>query len=389
MSKHNNLDVLIAGAGPAGLSAACAAAKAGLRVAIFERSKEIGYPVHTSGGSWIEELRQLGVPERYMHPIRTGKFLATAAMATFSYQKPVSCILDVRGFYQFLASQAAKFGAEIFPAAAVERAILRDNQPVGLVVRQRGDFFAPLLIDATGMAGVLAQQMKLREPVSRYGLGAEYDFYLPEWSADTIALLFGSLAGPSGYGWVFPHGEKRVRIGIGVLHPDTSADPRFLLDQLIARGEIDGCRLNSHAAIEFHVGTIPAMPPLSRTFTAGLLVVGDAGGLISTLLGEGIRFALDIGRLAGEVAVEAHQAGRFDAAFLGRFEARWRSRYGRLFALGWEINQRIAKYNDQAWNEKIALLSQLSPEVVTKLLKGELSVSLLLSLVWQKIRKKA
>jgi flavin-dependent dehydrogenase len=81
--KPNFYDVLIAGAGPAGLSAAGAAARAGLRVAIFERSKEIGYPVHTSGGSWIAELRRLGVPDRFMHPIRTGKFLAPSATATF------------------------------------------------------------------------------------------------------------------------------------------------------------------------------------------------------------------------------------------------------------------------------------------------------------------
>src|SRR5574341_1940447 len=106
MPKPNFYDVLIAGAGPAGLSAAGAAARAGLRVAMFERSKEIGYPVHTSGGSWIAELRRLGVPDRFMHPIRTGKFLAPSATATFSYDEPVSCILDIRGLYQYLAAKA-------------------------------------------------------------------------------------------------------------------------------------------------------------------------------------------------------------------------------------------------------------------------------------------
>jgi digeranylgeranylglycerophospholipid reductase len=167
MPKANVYDVLIAGAGPAGLSAAVAAARAGLRVAVFERSKEIGYPIHTSGGSWIAELRELGVPERFMHPIRTGKFLAPNASASFSYNPPVSCILDVRGLYQFLAVQAAAAGADIFPGAAVEGAIVQNDQARGLTVRQRGEFFAPLLIDATGTAGVLAQQMNLRGPIGR------------------------------------------------------------------------------------------------------------------------------------------------------------------------------------------------------------------------------
>ncbi|MGH7599329.1 MAG: NAD(P)/FAD-dependent oxidoreductase [bacterium] len=386
MPKPNTYDVLIAGAGPAGLSAAIAAAKAGLRVAVFERSKEIGYPVHTSGGSWIAELQRLDVPQRFMHPIRTGKFLAPAASASFSYETPVSCILDVRGLYQYLAGEAAAAGADIFPSAGVEYAILQNDRPCGLKVRNHGEFFAPLLIDATGVAGVLAQQMNLRGPITRYGLGAEYDCYWPEWPADTIALLFGSLA-PKGYGWVFPHGEARVRIGIGVLCPEASTDPQKLLHTLLARAEIAGCPFVRRAALEFHLGTIPAVPPLQKTSSAGLMVAGDAGGLISTLLGEGIRFALDIGRMAGETAAAAHQAGRFDAEFLARYDAHWRQRYGRLFDWGWEINRRLAQYDDNAWNEKIALLSQLPAEVIPALLQGDWSAQLLLALLWRHRRR--
>jgi digeranylgeranylglycerophospholipid reductase len=386
MARPNAYDVLIAGAGPAGLSAALAAAKAGLRVAVFERNKEIGYPVHTSGGSWMAELRRLGVPERFMHPIRTGKFLAPAASASFSYGTPISCILDVRGLYQHLAGQAAAAGADIFPSAGVDYAILHNERPRGLQVRNHGEFFAPLLIDATGVAGVLAQQMNLRGPITRYGVGAEYDCYWPEWPGDTIALLFGSLA-PKGYGWVFPHGDARVRIGIGVLCAETSTDPQKLLHALLARDEIAGCPLVRRAALEFHLGTIPVVPPLQKTSAAGLMVVGDAGGLISTLLGEGIRYALDIGRMAGEVAAEAHEAGRFEAEFLARYDERWRQRYGRLFNWGWEINQRLAEYDDNAWNEKIALLSQLPAEAIPALLQGDWSAPLLLALLWRHRRR--
>lgn len=382
MLRPNNYDVLIAGAGPAGLSASIAAARGGLRVAVFERSKEIGYPIHTSGGSWMAELRALGVPERFMHPIRTGKFIASQATASFSYDPPMSCILDVRGLYQFLAAQAAQAGAYIFPSAAVERAIMQDERPVGLAVRQHGNFFAPLLIDATGVAGVLAQQMNLRGPITRYGLGAEYDVYWPEWPTDTIALLFGDRA-PQGYGWVFPHGDSRVCIGIGVIHPDTNAEPRHLLNQILTQKEIAGYPVPPHAAFEFHLGTIPATPPLQKTSATGFLVVGDAGSLISTLLGEGIRFALDVGRMAGETALTAHQAKRFDAHFLSRFDERWRRAYGNLFTWGFIINQRLAKYDDAAWNEKINLLAQFPAAAIPTLLQGNLSAPLLLSLLWR------
>lgn len=386
MPRQNNYDVLIAGTGPAGLSAAIAAARGGLRVAVFERNKEIGYPIHTSGGSWLAPLRALEVPERFMHPIRTGQFIASQAKASFSYDPPVSCILDVRGLYQYLAAQAAQAGAHIFPSAVVERALMQEERPVGLAVRQHGQFFAPLLIDATGVAGVLAQQMNLRHALARYGLGAEYDVYWPAWPQDTIALLFGKLA-PQGYGWIFPHGDSRVRIGIGVIHPDTKTEPRLLLNHLLAQKEIAGYPSPPRAAVEFHVGMIPATPPLNRTTAAGLLVVGDAGCLVSTLLGEGIRYALAIGRMAGETARTAHRAQRFDADFLARFETRWRQVYGNLFTWGFAINQRLAQYDDAAWNEKINLLAQFPAAVIPALLQGNFSMPELLSGLWRFSKK--
>jgi digeranylgeranylglycerophospholipid reductase len=52
-------DVLIVGGGPAGLAAGEAAARQGVRTLILERQHEIGYPIHTSGGSWVSDMQAL------------------------------------------------------------------------------------------------------------------------------------------------------------------------------------------------------------------------------------------------------------------------------------------------------------------------------------------
>ena len=369
-------DVVIAGGGPAGLSAAWAAAQDGARIAVLEKSREIGYPIHTSGASWIDELERLDIPERFMFPITEGVFTTGRETAFFQYAQPPACILDVRGLYQYLGELASEAGAEIFVDTAVTEAIFEDGRLAGVEARRRGrrqTFRAPILIDASGCAAVLARRAGLSRGFTRVGVGAEYDLYAPRWPARRVAFLFGSRFAPCGYAWVFPHHNGRVRLGVGLIRPDTTEDPRTYLDRLLDDATLFDGRLHRASRLEFHVGTIPSEPALRRTVQDGLLVVGDAGGLISTLLGEGIRFAIDIGRMAGRVAAEAVVRGRYDAAFLRRFERAWRRKYGHVFRLGTWINRRLARYSDAQWDRRVRSLAALEPRWVPILLKGELT----------------
>ena len=128
----DNVDVLIVGGGPAGLAAAEAAASQGARTLLLERQHEIGYPVHTSGGSWISDMQALGIPEHLYHPVTKVYFVSPHREVPLHYHPAVACVLDVRGVYQHLAGRAVAAGAAIRVRHAVEYTLLEEGHVAGV-----------------------------------------------------------------------------------------------------------------------------------------------------------------------------------------------------------------------------------------------------------------
>jgi digeranylgeranylglycerophospholipid reductase len=78
-------DAIIAGGGPAGLSAAAALARRGCSALVLEQGHEIGSPIRTSGGSFISELTALGIPADLYHP-------SSRTMPPFTITRTRSCV---------------------------------------------------------------------------------------------------------------------------------------------------------------------------------------------------------------------------------------------------------------------------------------------------------
>lgn len=375
-----NYDVIVVGGGPAGLSAAKKAAQSGHRVAIFEKSKEIGYPVHTSGVSWVDEMDRLGAPRKFMHFITAVDIVTNKSKATFEYRTPPICVLDVRSYYQYLAEQAAIAGAEIHVDATVTDPIVDNDFVKGVSVRVHGKQYracSKVVIDASGFAALLARKMGLTSKWKVFGVGAEYEIHTPSWDQERACFILSNKIAPAGYGWFFPCGNHRVRVGISTARPTSKADPVELLDSFFSdEANQLANMLRPYSKVEFHHGCGPCDGVLSRTIHNGLIVVGDAAGQMSALGGEGIRFAVDIGGIAGAVASRAISIGRYGEDTLIDYERRWRKKYDRKFKIAYEMNERRRNYTDENYDEKVLKLSRLTPDTLVKFLKGDFSVTI-------------
>lgn len=378
-------DVLIVGGGPAGLAAAEAAAKQGARALVLERQNEIGYPVHTSGGSWISDMRALGIPEHLYHPVQKIYFVSPRREVPLYYEQAVCCVMDVRGVYQHLAGRAVAAGASIRVRHTVEQTLIEDGRVYGVTAKthmgERITVNAPVTIDASGMARHIGVRTEMGPAFRRYGFGAEYDLYAPHYPQDELYLIMGSQYAPRGYAWAFPRGNGRVRLGVGVLHPDSDDDARVYLERIMQELPQFAGKFKNASPIEYHTGLFPSEGPLERFSRDGLLLAGDAGGHGSTLVGEGIRFAVYAGQMAGQVAAEAVKSGDSSEKFLSRFDRQWRARFGRDMDISYLINKHIAQYSDEQWDNALDLMKRLTPAQMAQSLRGDYTAGLVMGIL--------
>jgi digeranylgeranylglycerophospholipid reductase len=378
------VDVAVVGGGPAGLAAAAEAAKGGLNVVVLERAHAIGEPVRTSGGSFVKPLKAMGVPARCYHPIHRIRVIGPTTEAVKTYGRAVGCVLDVRGTYQWLAQQAIDAGAEVRLRAHVEGP-LRNGRVRGVAVRDpfRGkyDLTSRVVVDASGHTGFVARDSGMRPGNERSAVGMELELHAPAYDQDEVVFWLGDDVAPGGYGWAFPCGDGRVRLGVGVVRPDSGAEPRVLLEQLRAEFVRLVGPTSGSGPLEMHSGLMPVLKPDATTLVGdGIVVTGDAAGQGSTLLGEGIRYAILAGRGAGQAIVAA--GGDYTARGLASYPREWRRLSGRNLRISYAVNERICQFGDADWDRVIRRMDKLTPKQAAAVFSSSFSPWWALSVLW-------
>jgi digeranylgeranylglycerophospholipid reductase len=379
-----SVDVLVAGGGPAGLAAAAAAAGEGAEVLLVERRPTIGDPVHTSGATALDTVLRWGVPPSLWHPVSRARFVSAGEEAVFEFERPPLCVIDVRGTYRWLACRAVERGARVEAGVNVAAPLIADGAVRGAELDGRDGrraVGAQVVIDATGYRAAVSKQAGLHPGFSRFGVGYEYELRAPACRQDEIVIVVGGRHAPTGYGWAFPWGEDRVRLGVGLHHTDTRADPEQHLEAMFGDAASLGIDLTGAEIVERHEGLLPAERVPERLVGNGVLAVGDAACQATLLAGEGIRISLAAGDLAGSVAARAAAAGDTSRHGLAAYEERFRAEFGRRLRLGHALNRKLVGLDDRGWDASVRLLRRIPAPAVTLLLQSEFTPELARSLV--------
>ncbi|HVT69441.1 MAG TPA: geranylgeranyl reductase family protein [Trebonia sp.] len=310
------------GAGPAGASAARAAAEAGARVVLLEKASLPRYK--TCGGGLIG-LSLGALPEGFELPVRqrvdaitftqrgrrertrrdrTGRLLALVNRAEFDHA---------------LAKAAVEAGVRLREGAAVTAVLGPDAVsdggadhtdssagPVVLALSDGSRVTARAVVGADGSASRIARHVGVL--VRQVDLGLEAEIPVPpavaaQWTG-RVLIDWGPLRGS--YGWVFPKGEV-LTVGVISARGDGEATREYYR-AFVKRLGLDGYPALTDSGHLTRCRT--ADSPLSR---GRVLVAGDAAGLLEPWTREGISYALRSGRLAGQAAARLALADRESA----------------------------------------------------------------------------
>jgi len=377
-------DIVVVGGGPAGLSAAFAAASEGAKVILFEKDEAIAHSVRTSGVTWISEMERLGIPREYYNPIQNYRFVSPSNDVLIRGIVSKSCVLEVRATFQYLAFLAAKAGAQIRLKSNVINVIKEGDKVIGVKASTpKGDLMvrSTLVIDASGFNTTVGRKAGVAREWKRYGVGAEYECYCDDIDSATWVLMVGQKYSDAGYAWVFPLSRNRLRIGVGVGRPESSSDPLEKLHKIIEERfkPLDSIQDGKIQPIELHYGFIPNEGVRQSSIADGLIMVGDSAGQSNPLVLEGIRYAIEFGRLAGRVGVKSLSYDACRESLL-EYERSWKARVESKIQSALKVQMRWLGLTDDEWDKEIEILRDMTVDEFLDFIKADFTAGKIMKL---------
>jgi digeranylgeranylglycerophospholipid reductase len=362
-------DVVVVGGRVAGSTSSIFASKCGLDVLMIERRQEIGTPVQCAAFTSKETFKTLEIKpsKKYLCTKIDGVDFYAPNFKHFRvkghnlYGFKEGYVLERKIFDKQLAIESAKADTDIMVKTTVKDLIIKDGCVKGVVAKHLGKTFnikADIVIAADGIESTIANAAGLKtvNKIKNVASCAQYELVGVHTDPNYLQIHQGTTA-PGGYLWIFPKGNGVANVGLGVRNAPKPA--YYYLNKFIKN--LDA------TPVELNIGGVPISGPMDKTYSSGLMVVGDAAGQVDPLTGGGIENAAICGRIAGEVAVEAIENEDTSSKYLKKYEELWRSTLGKNFETSLKYRKIFEKLTDDDFNILAEFLENRDPESISKL----------------------
>jgi len=358
VSKPSVYDVAIVGAGPSGSASAYWLAEAGWSVCLIEKKQ---FPREKTCGDGLTprsvyQLKEMGLEDVVAaHGHKFQGLRGFGFGASLEMKWPEHPIFPGYGYTitrfnldGLVAMRAEQLGATLLngveavallePTDAAEGAL---KGAAGVVVKDKDDVVTEIraryLIVGDGQNSRLGRELgTVRNKSWPMGMALR-GYYTSErhdepWIDSHLDIRDPKGDVVPGYGWIFPLGDGRVNVGVGLLSTGGAwkGVNTTKLQEYFVSQTADAWGLNDESCCGPATGgRLPMGLALGPRTGPNTLTIGDAAGTVNPFNGEGIAYGYETGRIAAAVVAEALLNG--DASLLGLYDDRLESAYGDYF----------------------------------------------------------
>ena len=325
---NQDADVIVVGAGPGGSTAATHLARRGLDVLLLEKAE---FPREKVCGDGLtpratRQLIRLGIDTSEKNGWLHNKGLRIYGGRIEPFQMPWPELADFPNyglvrpradFDNLLANHAVANGARLVTSANVTTPVIdeRTDRIVGVTTKDGRTFRAPMVVAADGNSSRLSVAMGLIKRDDRpMGVAVRTYYRSPrhddDWLESWLELWDG---GPGksnllpGYGWIFGMGDGTCNVGLGMLNTSSSfgkTDYKDLLKRWLDHTPEEWGFRDENRTMEVRGAALPMAFNRQPAYTRGLVLIGDAAGMVNPFNGEGIAYAMESGELAADAIAE-------------------------------------------------------------------------------------
>jgi electron-transferring-flavoprotein dehydrogenase len=364
-----DVDVLVVGGGPAGMSAALRLAQLQkerggdpLSVAVLEKAREVGG--HMLSGAVLDPsaLRDL-VPDFQARGAPLGSevhrdrvyFLTRGTKVAFPITPPPlhnhgNYIISLNRFVKWLGGLAEAEGIDVFTGFAAAELLFDGDRVVGVRTGDRGigrhgeikstfepgvDIRAKVTLLTDGVRGNLTKALVRRLALDEDRAPQQYAIGLKElWEVPKDRVPAGTVIHTMGYplrmeefggGFIYalPDGVLAVGFVTGLDYRDPMFDP-YVTFQHYKRHPLVASLLQDGQLVRYGAKALPegGWHSVPRVYADGVMIAGDAGGFLNSMRLKGVHLAMRTGMLAAETAFDAVRAGDTSARALQAYETR-------------------------------------------------------------------
>lgn len=334
-------DVVVIGAGPAGIHAAYLLAQSGLDVVLFEAQSRIGDRAICSGVVGDEAFPRFDLPKQPILSEITCIQAVSPGGRKLEHRTdaPLAQVIDKAEFNRSLAQRAVDAGVQLQLGCWVNSLQVQKH---GVEVQFRHTDTGPASVQAqvavitTGVNGSLNSALGLAHP-RQFLRAVQAEMSLPPNGHGNATRVFvGQGVAPGAFGWEIPLGNNRFRVGLMTVD---NPDPYFakLVQRVAPNTEITTLRIDRKGIAQASVG---------NCVVERVIAAGEAAGHIKTTTGGGIYYGLLSAELVADVLIRAFRNKNFSVRTLGEFERYWRSAFGNELMVGYFARQLASHFND-------------------------------------------